>query len=255
MKRKGKPKGPAPGFHLPPDLWDVSALPPIRPKDYQGLPVEKSSGLILFKFHVDPKIIAKYPDWAKDLYDNPPIPDGDNLLPSLGDVMNTSAYQHLRPAVKLMHDLHNIPRLSPDQVQAVLDQPDEEIQPVVNSVFDDMFKAEPSTSTDLGSDSIDISLDSLVNMTENPYLAASRLTTTLENSGMSDLGTPSRITPGTSVQARKMGKRTATLPPGGAAMPVPKRHKGDGNGSTLGDGEQDEVDQEVSIDSAFLAGL
>jgi hypothetical protein len=211
--------------------------------------------LILFKFHVDPRVIAKYPEWARDLYDNPPIPDGDNLLPSLGDVMNSTVYQHLRPAVKLMHDLHNIPRMSSEQIDAVLAQPDEEIQPAVNAVFDEMFKAEPTT--DLSSVNIDLSLDSLVNMTENPYLAnnplANRLTTTLETSGMSDMGSPFKVTPGTSVQARKMDKRTATLPPGGATMPVPKRQKLDG--STLGDGQQDEVDQEVSADSAFLAGL
>jgi hypothetical protein len=253
VKRKGKPKGPAPGFHLPRVLWDDAQLPPIRPKDSQGLPQEKAGGLILFRFHVDPKVIAAYPEWSSDLYDNPPIPEGDNLLPSLGDVMASTVYQHLRPAVKALRDLHDVPTMTAEQIEAVLAQPDEEIQPVLGPIFEDMFKAEPTADLQMSSDSLDLSLDSLVNMSDNSYLNHT-FSNRMESSEMPE-GPPAewKPAPGTSVSARKMGKRMAMMPPGGAAIPVPKRSKGDS--SAIGEELYEETSREVDLDTGFLDGL
>lgn len=203
-------------------------------------------------------MIDAYPEWSKDLYDNPPIPEGDNLLPSLGDVMASSVYHHLRPAVKVLRDLHNVPQMSAEQIEAVLAQPDEEIQPTLGPVLEDMFKAEPTADLSMSADNLDLSLDSLVNMTDNPYLSnafSTRLGSSLESSDAPEQQTlPEwKPAPGTSVQARKMGKRTATMPPGGAAMPVPKRSKGDG--SSIGDEQYEETSREVDSDTGFLDGL
>lgn len=259
LKRKGKPKGPAPGFHLPVELWDRSKLPILRPHDSDGLPVPNTDGAILFRFQVDERVAAEFPDWSQGLYDNPPIPEGDNLLPSLHEVMNSNAYQHLKPIVKLTRESHNVRRFTPEEVEAINAQPDEDISATIAPILEAFTKSEPLQ--DLSNVNLDLSLDTLVNMTENQYMEAGSLDTQLANfDGAADTanihagatGTPGKSSLGTSVHARKMGKRIAA-PPGGAATPVAKRFKGDGQ--TMGQSAYNEAEEDLVADSGFLEEL
>lgn len=255
MKRKGKPKGPAPGFHLPRELWDYSALPTLRPKDSEGLPVPGTQGLFLFRFQVDDKVVAENAMWAEGLYDNPPIPEGDALLPSLQEVMVSNAFQHLRPIVKHMREFCDVKQMTAEEIEAVLAQPDEEVVPTITAVNDAMKNDIPSS--DSVNDTLDLSLDTLVKMTENQYLVPGSLDSQLANLEATDtgvgIGTPSKSSLGTSVHARRMGKRTSLLPPGGAAMPVPKRFKADPG--TMGLHDYTEPENELVADAGFLLDL
>jgi hypothetical protein len=249
LKRKGKPKGPAPGFHLPAELWDRSNLPLLRRHDNDGLPIPGIDGIILFRFQVDERVAAEFPEWAQGLYDNPPIPEGDNLLPSLNEVMNSNAYQHLKPLVKLTREAFNVPRLSAQEVEVINAQPAEEITATITPILDAFAKTEPLQDL------------SNVNMTENHYMAAGSLDSQLAqfdsatdngNIAASAAGTPSKPPLGTSVHARKMGKKIA-LPPGGAATPVAKRFKTDGQ--TMGQSAYNEAEEDLVADAGFLEAL
>jgi hypothetical protein len=260
QKRKGKPKSPAPGFHLPAELWDRSTLPVLKPKDADGLPIQSAAGAILFRFHVDEKVIAENPEWAEGLYDNPPIPEGDQLLQPLHDVMNSGPYQHLRPIIKSIREFHNVRRLTQEEVETINSTPTDMMEGTVGPIMEAFQKSEPLH--DLSDVNLDISLDTLVDMTENQYMAAGLLDSQLahlEGNGDTSMGsgsavgTPTKLALGTSVHARKMGKRTALQPPGGAAMPVPKRMKSEGE--TMGTHEYNEAEGDLVMDAGFLEAL
>ena len=231
-------------------MWDHSVLPTLRPKDSEGLPIPGAQGLFLFRFQVDEKVAAENAMWAEGLYDNPPIPETDALLPSLQEVMAGNIFQHLRPIVKLVRDFHHPRHLTPQEVEAINAQPVEDIVPTIQPINDAFAAAMPLQEIDL-----DISLDTLVNMTDNQYMVSGSLDSQLANleasgSGVG-VGTPSKPILGTSVQARRMGKRSSLLPPGGAAMPVPKRFKADPE--TMGLHNQPE--NELGEDAGFLEEL
>ena len=255
LKRKGKPKGPAPGFHLPRELWEYSTLPALRPKDAEGLPIPGTQGLFLFRFQVDEKVAAENAMWAEGLYDNPPIPEGDSLLPSLQEVMANNAFQHLRPIVKSTREFCDVKQFTPQEIEAINAQPDEDIVPTIAAVNDAFNNAIPLQ--DLTNDGLDLSLDTLVKMTEDQYLVPGSFNSQLANLEATDgsvgVGTPSKSALGTSAHARKMGKRTSLLPPGGAAMPVPKRFKADPGSMGLHD--YNEPDNELVADAGFLGEL
>lgn len=248
LKRKGKPKGPAPGFHLPAELWDHSTLPTLRPKDSEGLPIPGAQGLFLFRFQVDEKVAAENAMWAEGLYDDPPIPEGDALLPSLQEVMATNAFQHLRPIVKLVRDFNNVRQFTPQEIEAITAQDDSEIVPTVAPINDAFANGMPIQDIDL-----DISLDNLVNLTDNQFMVSGSLDSQLANLDTSSagVGISSKPVLGTSVHARKMGKRSSLLPPGGAAMPVPKRFKAETE--TMGLHSQPE--NELADDAGFFEEL
>lgn len=290
LKRKGKPKTPAPVFHLPSELWDRPLLPLLRPKDEDGLPVALAPGLVLFRFHVDEQVIRANPEWAEGLYDNPPIPEGDALLPQLNQVMDATVYQHLRTLVKFTRDQANVTRLSPEQVREVLERPDaidpDQIGPMIAAWPGDTPHP-PQLVGEINSGvkpDLDLSLETLVSMTQNSYMATNPLANQLalaamesqshsqsqsqsqsqdrEDSGSvvgvgggAGIGSPSRsgkLWPGSSQQARKMGKRTASDAPGGAVEPIPKRVKGQPYTWQPG---QEAPDKDLGEDAGFVFGL
>jgi hypothetical protein len=170
--------------------------------------------------------------------------------------MASNAFQHLRPIAKLVRDFHTPRRFTPQEVEAINAQPDEEITPTIGPINDAFANSLPLQ--DLSNVNLDLSLDTLVNMTENQYMVSGSLDSQLANLESPDtnvgvgvgVGTPGKSALGTSVHARKMGKRTSLLPPGGAAMPVPKRFKADPG--TMGLHDYNEADNELVVDSGFL---
>lgn len=261
IKRKGKPKTPAPGFHLPTDLWDRSALPTLRPKNDDGLPVPGAQGIVLFRFHIDPQVIDSNPEWAKGLYDNPPAPETDNLLPHLTQVMNASVYQHLRPLVRLTRDSNTVPRLSETQIRDILDGTNDLTMSTSASTsagtIGPMIEAFHTAQPNLNANDVDLdlSLETLLYMSQNSYMATNPLANQLALSSVNSDGlrvTQPKIWPGSSQQARKMGKRTASEAPGGAVEPVPKRVKGEPY--VWGPG-QEAPDRDLDEDAGFVSGL
>ena len=232
MKRKGRPKQPAPTFHLPSDLWDHSTFPTLRPKDSNGLPLPNSTGLVLFRFHIDDSIVAAYPSWARGLYENPPLPAEDSILPTLPEVMNASMFTALKPRIKLLRDASTVSTLTPAEISDINSRPDDLFP---SDIPDDL----PSTHEDLNLDFVSSNLESFVAMAaaqaSNPdpflYLAP------VGNEGPSA---------GSSIRARKQAKRLGGEMPGGAATPVAKRLKGDGDVGIEGD---------LEGDASFLDGL
>ncbi|TXT07488.1 hypothetical protein VHUM_03208 [Vanrija humicola] len=260
LRRKGRPKQPAPTFHLPPELWDRTNLPLLRPKDAQGLPVAGVGGIILFKFHVDEKVQQDFPDWAQGLYDNPPVAEEDNLLSNLPDVMSANAFYHLKPKVKQMSDAAKVTRLSPEEVQAILARPDMDHQPplldetgAAVAAATAAANADPDTSFDLTTDFMSArGLESIVALASgqllNPFVAptaahaSTSAAATLAHAhaanplaalgGLGDVtGSPVVHGPsaGSSVRARKQAKRMMSEVPGGAATPVPRKRRREGD--------------------------
>ena len=241
----------------------------------------QSQGIVLFRFHVDEQVIKANPEWAEGLYDNPPIPEGDALLPQLNQVMDATVYQHLRPLVKYTRDSMNIARLTPEQVREVLDSPDDTHKATIAPMVDAFANVQPPTAGALeqGGINLDLSLETLVSMTQNSYMATNPLANQLALAAMDShshdqgsgtgtgtgsgagggSGSPSgpgsrqvKMFPGSSQQARKMGKRTASEAPGGAVEPVPKRIKGQPYTWQSG---QEAPDKDLGEDAGFVFGL
>jgi hypothetical protein len=241
FKRKGRPKQPAPTFHLPAELWDRTSLPIIKPKDHNGLPLSGSAGIILFRFHVDEAVQQAFPDWADKLYDNPPVPEEDVLLPSLSEVMEASVFSHLRPRVKALRDASIVRRLSPEEVIEVNARPPPPEEPSV-----------PDTSVDFGTDFMSKSLDEIFSITNSPFVVPGSSTMIQLPEVSSPSNGPSA---GSSVRARRQAKRAATETPGGAATPVVKRVKTQGMADIAEQIVEKQVEEGIQGDTAFLAGL
>jgi len=239
-KRKGRPKQPSPTFHLPYELWDHTTLPVLRAKDSNGLPVSGATGIILFNFHVDKDVQAEHPEWARGLYDNPPNPDEDALLPSLEDVMNASVYQHLKPMVKSAREAAVGRSLSADEVTEIINRP---TAPKQVNTLDESENADAT----LDGDFVSRSLESFVALASQPAhslpYGTSNPLSSLPSLDSSTIG-PS---PGSSIRARKQAKRLTSELPGGAATPVAKRKRAD-------EGEV-EVEDDLRGDGAFLNSL
>ncbi|EIW68940.1 hypothetical protein TREMEDRAFT_57045 [Tremella mesenterica DSM 1558] len=219
-RRKGRPKAPAPTFHLPSSLWDRTSLPLLRPKDSQGLPMSGAPGLILFKFHVDPQVQRDNPDWAEGLYDTPPIPDSDALFPSLSEVMSSARHQHLIIRAQIAKQAADVTPLGPEEIQDVLNRTED----------------------------MDVDPDGSFELVTDGGGATEGLSTLVD---LQELGPPSigdgqivGPSPGSSVRARKQAKRSAAELPGGAAMPVAKRLRDDETGD---EGGELEVIEDVSF--------
>jgi hypothetical protein len=263
MKRKGRPKQPSPIFHLPPELWDRSTLPVLRPKDAQGLHVSGAQGIILFRFHVDERVQAEFPDWARGLYDNPPILPEDALLPSLPEVMGASLYAALKPKIRAARDAATVRVLSAQEVEEINSRPEEAAggpstparaltpAPAGNTGNDASVESQANQNPmgqgedDLQLDDIDLgttdfmsrNLESFVALAaaqaQNPFIAVNPLT------AMSGLhGVQPGPSPGSSVRARKQAKRFGSEVPSGAAMPVAKRARGVGVGMGASSGAE-----------------
>ncbi|TXT05293.1 uncharacterized protein COLE_06613 [Cutaneotrichosporon oleaginosum] len=242
MRRKGRPKQPAPTFHLPPELWDRSQLPVLRKKQADGMPHPTGAGIVLFKFHVDEKVQEQNPEWAEGLYDTPPVPDEDKLLPSLSDVMNANAFYHLKPRIKQLRAESVVPRMTPDEVQATLNDPslEETHAAVAAATLEDDFNAlAPGYDWTTGR-----GLESVIAMAAGLQPIQPILPLNLDPPSGPQHG-PSL---GSSVRARKQAKRMMSEAPGGAATPVPKRFRAD-------DGGEDDVDMELNGDTSFLDEL
>ncbi|WRT63867.1 uncharacterized protein IL334_000792 [Kwoniella shivajii] len=272
-RKKGRPKQPNPTFHLPFHLWERSTLPLLRPKDASGLPVSGAPGIVLYKFHVDEKVQQENTEWAKGLYDNPPIPDDDSNLPNLSDVMSMGIYASLKPLLKEAKEKANPRILSKEEVEDINNKEisTEEPMELDQSILD------PATL------SIGVGLGEGTNNNNSDYatlLALNRLTaaanpggdetpnsssntspvplpqtpgSTSTSNAINNLANPfshstsnplaglSGITEhvlgpsfGSSIRARKLGKRSVSEFPGGAATPVPKRIKKDLSSNNLG---------------------
>lgn len=284
MRRKGRPKQPAPTFHMPSELWDRSNLPLLRPKDAQGLPVSGAGGIILFKFHIDEKVQQDYPDWAQGLYDNPPVPEEDRLLPNLTDVMSANAFYHLKPRVRQSRDAAIIVRLSPEEVQDVLTRPDTDQTPIGTGTLDESVVAASVAAAASGGDpdaSFDLStadfmsargLESIVALASsqlvNPFAtpahptgvpASAHFPPNLQATHAALMpygvdvspattagGTIHGPSPGSSVRARRQAKRMMSEVPGGAATPVAKKRRPAG---------EPEPEVDLSGDASFLDSL
>lgn len=262
MRRKGRPKQPAPTFHLPPELWDRSQLPLLRPKDQNGMPVAGAGGIVLFRFHVDEKVQEQFPEWAQGLYDNPPVAEEDRLLPNLPDVMNANAFFHLKPRVKAARDAAQVQRLSPQEVADVLARDDSVVLDEAGVSAVAAAAADADGSFDLSSADFMSArgLESIVALASgslmNPFApsASASPAAPLPHSqthpliplGL-DVGPAHGPSPGSSVRARKQAKRMMSEVPGGAATPVPRKRRRDG------EPEADEVD--LSGDASFLSAL
>lgn len=124
QKRKGKPKTPAPTFHLPRPLWTpaASALPALRPKDADGLPVSDVAGLVIFRFAVSDEVARQFPSWAAGLYDNPPPSEDDAALPGLGEVLQSPVYAYLRPRIQREREKASPALMGDDEVQEALER-------------------------------------------------------------------------------------------------------------------------------------
>lgn len=254
QRKKGRPKQPAPTFHLPQELWDQSSLPPLRAKDAHGLPVA-SGGIILFRFHVDERVQEQFPDWAAGLYDNPPVSDEDKLLPNLPDIMNTNAFLHIKPKAKLAREAAIVPRMTAEEIREVLADTDTH-QP---ATLDETSAAVAAAAAAEG-DSFDLTnadfmnrgLESIVALASSGGLLNPFTSPTPASLGshsllpMSlDVSHAHGPSAGSSVRARRQAKRMMSEVPGGAATPVPKRRKADD--------EDEEVD--ISGDASFLDSL
>ncbi|WVF66068.1 hypothetical protein IAT40_000807 [Kwoniella sp. CBS 6097] len=298
-RRKGRPKQPNPTFHLPPQLWDRSTLPILRAKDANGLPISGAQGIVLFKFHVDEKVQRENAEWAKGLYDNPPIPEEDAASPSLPEVMGMPIYVHLKPLVKEAREKANPALLSKEEVEEVNNRiiTSEGAIEVDQSILDPSSlsvggldasadgeymtfaalsrlteptgspttpagheaSASPIGVDTIGANSLSMSTPTHSHMHHtHPNLAQHTLTqpfslpTNTANALTGLSGIVEHVSgpsPGSSMRARKLGKRYASEIPGGAAQPVPKKKReilnldgsangnGDGNELTLAGGE------------------
>ena len=238
IRRKGKPKAPAPTFHLAPELWDQSekALPNLREKDVNGLPVSGGSGIVLFRFHVDPVVQAQRPEWAAGLYEDPPIPSLEANLPTLGEIMNSTPYSHLKPRVQAIQQANQVDLLLPEDVADVMSRP-------LPPLAEEPIFPEPDTSLDIASaeDLMSKNLEAFDAVLNSSMMSLS------EGEGTSPL-----LQQGSSLRARRQKKRMASELPGGAATPVGKRLKEE-NGLEEPIGTDPEVD--IQVDAAFLQNM
>lgn len=250
-----------------------------------------AQGIILFKFHVDEKVQAEFPDWAQGLYDNPPIPEEDALLPSLPEVMGASLYASLKPRIKAVRASEDVQLLLPDEVLAINSGPDE-FPPTSASALDQLESASASASVPMGTtptgpipvsvsaeaedelqlEDIDLgtsefmsrNLESFVAMaaaqTSNPFMT-NPLAPLPGPAGSGLTDAPVGPGMGSSVRARKQSKRSAREVPGGAATPVAKRLRselglGVGQGDVQGAGAGTPApEDEIGGDSSFLESL
>lgn len=285
-KKKGKPKQPNPIFHLPAHLWDRSTLPTLRPKDNDGLPLSGSPGIILFKFHVDEQVQRENPDWAKGLYDNPPIPPEDEALPKLSELLSQPAYAGLRQIVHEAKDRANPKMLTNEQVEQINSGVDLSLLEGLNippaglegegeymtfaALTQLASNSEVSSSRPSGLPEQLVVHDDAPSTPDHKYVhsafpsssitAATPLATHLSGVGPSPIPLPytgtdasSAARSGTSMRARKLGKRAASEFPGGAATPVPKRQRVVGALENEGEEDRDaEVEEVLGGDAAFL---
>ncbi|WVR03639.1 hypothetical protein IAU60_000633 [Kwoniella sp. DSM 27419] len=304
-KKKGKPKQPNPTFHLPEALWDrsPSRLPNLRPKDSSGLPIVGAPGLVLFRFHVDERVQQNHPEWAEGLYDNPPIPDEDASLLSLPDTMDMDIYVSLKPAIREARMKSNPRLLTKEEVEEInarVLRPDDAIE-VDQSILDPaltaagldagvtngldsndgeyMTFAALSRFADPGHSSVVVGgpgSNGSATPTHPTDLQHHTLTQPFSLSTSNPLAGLSGVTEhtvgpslGSSMRARKLGKRMASQAPGGAATPVPKRKRqalslGVDNEVVLGEldggdggtgGGMEEIAIDLEGDVAFLQGI
>ncbi|KAL7420018.1 hypothetical protein Q5752_004982 [Cryptotrichosporon argae] len=270
VRRKGRPKQPAPAFHLPPELWDENTLPTLRPKDPHGLPLYGAPGVVLFRFHVDEKVAARFPEWAAGLYDNPPVSDEDALLPGLTDVMASSAYAHLKPRVRHALAAATVRKMDADEVEAVLAAPDDlvgTVTPIAGATGSGGGALPPA----LDEPDLDFmstrGLENFVNLVHGgpllqPFGPGAGMGVGVGVGALSPAGPSNPFAPttgasaaaaspgergaGSSLRARKQAKRLASEVPGGAAMPVPKRRRDRADAN-------DDID--LSGDASFLESL
>ena len=228
------------------------------------MPIAGASGIVLFRFHVDEEVQRANPEWAAGLYDNPPVPEEDTLLPSLSSVMDSSAYAHLKPQIKAHHDATNVRRLSQEEVNDINSRPVESL-PLPSSESLDAAQGQASgpgaestpgagtgagegANEEMNQDYVSRGLDSLFNITNGAF--------TVNHQGaivpVSEMvAGPSA---GSSVRARRQAKRAAVEAPGGAATPVPKRLKDTVSG-IASEIVSKEVEKDLIGDSAFLGSL
>lgn len=273
IRRKGRPKQPAPTFHLPPELWDRSQLPVLRKKQADGMPLPSGPGIVLFKFHVDDKVQEQFPDWAAGLYDTPPVPDEDKLLPTLADVMNANAFYHLKPRIKQLRAEAVVPRMTPEEVQEVLASDTATLEETHAAVAAAAGIAEDDFNAALASPGAydylsGRGLESVIAMASNLNAFAPSIAPTTPGNAQPQAqtqhtapiiplslemptGTPHGPSPGSSVRARKQAKRMMSEVPGGAATPVPKKPKTDDGTEHDGAG----IDMEISGDASFIEAL
>lgn len=211
-------------------------------------------------------VMSEHPEWAEGLYDNPPVPDEDILLPNLSEIMEMSSFSSLKPAVKALRDASTVQRLSNEEVVEVNSRPTP--PPEVPTPA-----AEPDTSAiDFGQDFVTKSLDSIFAMNNNTYTvttaggstqilpeatiqAGSPAPATGGSERATQLATPSGPSMGSSVRARRQSKRMANELPGGAATPVAKRSRKEGMSDIAEQIVEKQVEEGIKGDIAFLESI
>lgn len=240
LKGKGKPRQPAPTFHLPPELWAKGAayLPKLRPRGADGLPLETDpAGIVLFKWHVDEDVQRAYPEWAAGLYDEPPVPTADEPLPDLQRVMRTREFANLLVDMRLATSA-----AAADTTDDGVDRSNDADLGTLPSVRElvpaDHPAVHPAALAGGGGPSVPPEID--------PALA-------------DPTDTPRGPRPGTSLRARKQSKRSARQAPEGAAVPVAKRPKPQDDGVSLNPSptadDAEPINGALEQDKAFITGL
>lgn len=211
--------------------------------------------MVLFRFQIDEQVIRDHPEWAQGLYDNPPVPDEDILLPNLSDIMENTVFANLKPGVKALKEAATVRRLSMEEIAEVLSRPTpppEEPSAVVE---------QDSSTIEFSQDFMAKSLDSLFALNNNPFSTAGPSTSPLpmpeaaETATAAPAGTPSGPSLGSSVRARRQAKRMANELPGGAAAPVAKRVRKEGMSDIAEQIVEKQVEEGIKGDIAFLEAL
>jgi hypothetical protein len=233
---------------------------------------------VLFKFHIDERVQQEFPEWAADLYDNPPIPDEDKLLPELSDVMNANAFYHLRPKIKTAMDATVVQHMSLEDVHAVLARTDGDILLPAEETPDAAAAAAAAAEADASFDLSSADFMSARGLESIVALASSQLMFASPAAPHSHPHMPAPVTPlaaqhthpllplnidvaapsasptasgvpgpsaGSSVRARRQAKRMMSEVPGGAATPVPRKRRR----------EEDDGEIDLAGDTSFLDAL
>lgn len=226
------------------------------------------------------------PDWAKGLYDNPPIPPEDEALPKLSDLLSQPVYAGLRQIVHEAKDRANPKVLTNEQIEQINSGVDLSLLEGLNvppaglegegeymtfaALTQLASNSEVNSSRPSGLPEQLVVHDDAPSTPNHSHVhsafpsssitAATPLTTHIPGVGPSPIPLPytgtdasSAARSGTSMRARKLGKRAASEFPGGAATPVPKRQRIVGALENEGEEDRDaEVEVVLGGDAAFL---
>lgn len=239
----------------------------------------------MFNFHVHPDIINQYPEWAKGLYDDPPPDISDADLNSLSEILSGEGYESLVVRTKREKERQSALReLGDIEIKEILsrtEDPPEDIEEDGELIIDVDSSIIPTSTNgsmenyetieEIGgmnlSGNIDESQEEIQSFISQEPADGSTKKKVKKGKG-GDIGSF-----GTSISARKLGKKSNQGPPLGAALPVARRSRvmagvgvgiGVASGSMTGNevgvqhlhgAGQGGVERDIQRDVGFLMGL